>query len=205
MRKKLSKLCKYVALERPPIMIAVIGRMGSGKTHLARRIYEECFSDYCFVELRAEDLDELEKLSAERQCSKYFFFFDDFSYQLTGRSRADKERLNKFFRVRHIFGTSDIVIVIVAHYVRSIAPFLRTASVKILTSISEAEVKMYSSEYLFTEPTLWDYVHYYRKYSNKYIALISSRAGEHIVDLTERKRAAPRLQECRSADCSDLS
>lgn len=182
-----KKLCRYLEHERMPLLITIIGTMGSGKTTIAKKLYEYCYAGKGFKlypneEFNSLDIEDIEKLPKRE---KYYLLFDDYSYKVTGRTLKDREKLNTVFRVRHILESNDIVMSFVVHYLRSLAVFLRSSQVRILTSINEAEINMYASDYLFTVSGLWDYLYYRRKYRDRYIVLISSSNGEHIVDVTE--------------------
>lgn len=187
----ISKLCRYLREENLPLLINIIGRMGSGKSTLARGIYRYCFEPkgFAYREATAEDIDTMETWDTGRPS---YVLFDDFSFQITGRDEESRRRLNKLFRVRHILRSDDIVLVFVVHYMRSIAPFLRYGQVKILTSITPAEIKAYASEYLFTMSSLWDYLYYFNRYPDRYIVLYGGSHGEHIIDVTEKTRGKNR-------------
>lgn len=178
----MKKICRYLEGERTPLFVVIIGRIGSGKTTLAHSIHEYCFPDYNKYELN--DPKEIETLPPR---SKYYIIFDDFSYKITGRTKEDREKLNMLFRIRHVLESNDIVLVFVVHYLRSLAVFIRSSQVRILTSISEPEIQLYSQEYLFTPSSLWDYLHYYMRYPKRYIILLHSRSGEHIIDITKKE------------------
>ncbi|MEM4433273.1 MAG: ATP-binding protein [Desulfurococcaceae archaeon] len=178
------RICSYLKKEKLPLVITIIGSMGSGKTTLSNIIHERCYPD--FKKYCLEDVDELNNIVGETD--KYYIVFDDFSYKVTGRRKEDQVKLNKIFRVRHILGTDNIVLVFVVHYLRSLAVFLRSSQVRILTSITEPEINMYSNDYLFTISTLWDYLHYFTTYKDRYIVLYHGiRSGEHILDVTITK------------------
>jgi len=175
------RICRYLKREKLPLVVTIIGSMGTGKTTLATLIHEKCFPD--FTKYCLEDVDDLNNIAGETD--KYYIVFDDFSYKLTGRRREDQLKLNKIFRVRHILGTDNIVLVFVVHYLRSLAVFLRSSQVRILTSITEPEINMYSNDYLFTTSALWDYLHYFTSNRDRYIVLYHGiRSGEHILDVT---------------------
>ncbi|MEM1768479.1 MAG: hypothetical protein QXH77_03880, partial [Desulfurococcaceae archaeon] len=59
-----------------PLIISIVGSMGSGKTTLAHIIHDKCYPDFDFYQL---DEVEVEKLVG--RSSKYFILFDDFSYK----------------------------------------------------------------------------------------------------------------------------
>ncbi|MEM4619438.1 MAG: hypothetical protein QW607_04420 [Desulfurococcaceae archaeon] len=178
-------ICRYLSKEKLPLLITIIGSMGSGKTTLTRIIHDYCFSDFKLYDLK--DIDDVVKIARKMRSpnNKYYLVFDDFSYKLLGRRKQEQEKLNKIFRVRHILNSDEIVLVFVVHYLRSLAVFLRSAQVRILTSISEPEILMYSRDYLFTTSALWDYLHYFSINTNRYIVLYHGlRSGEHILDIT---------------------
>ena len=178
----MKKICRYLEGEKTPLFITIIGGIGSGKTTLAHSIHEYCYPELEFKERYDVDFTDLEKGKG------YYLLFDDFSYKITGRSQRDREKLNMLFRIRHILESNDIVLVFVVHYLRSLAVFIRSAQVRILTSITEPEIQLYSQEYLFTPSSLWDYFYYYTTKKGRYIILLhSSKSGEHIIDITKKE------------------
>lgn len=178
------KLCEYLRREKTPLIITIIGSMGSGKTTLTKLIHDKCYPEYPIFYL--EDIDDIEHVDRN---DKYYIVFDDFSFKVTGRRKEDQAKLNKIFKIRHLLETDNIILVFVVHYLRSLAVFLRSSQVRILTSITEPEINMYSKDYLFTTSSLWDYLHYYINNIDRYIILYHGvRSGEHIIDVTQDKR-----------------
>jgi len=165
---------------------SIIGKPGSGKTTLSL-LLGNLISRYFFYTNEAEALDEENILKLKDHVAskrKVVLILDDFSFMITGRSEADRRRLYNLFRIRHILGEShEYYIFLVAHYVRALAPTLRASWVKILTSIDSAEIKMYSSEYMFSESSLLAYYEYYTTYNDKYIILVN-KGVERIIDAT---------------------
>lgn len=164
------------------VLSIIIGAMGSGKTTLALSLgtaFKRLVSGECYLSHSIEVIDELSKFTKNH----FALILDDISFQLSSTSKRTRDYLQKLFRIRHMTNYNSMIIFVV-HYARSIAPFIRSSPVKILTSINEAEVRMYSNEYLFTEPSLWDYLHYTNKYNDKYIILMNQYGRERIVDVT---------------------
>jgi hypothetical protein len=87
-----------------------------------------------------------------------FILLDDLSYVLNPRSSKGKEFLTRVFKIRHLAGKDNIIIWLNGHYSRSIAPFLRATNYRILTSLTQPEIRQYTSEYLFSEADLWEYL-----------------------------------------------
>jgi len=180
--EKLNKITNYILskvsnLSSYAILTILIGRMGSGKTTLSKSIaskFAERVGGVCLYSSNYHILYKLDSLKSEQPTA---LVVDDVSFKL------DREMLGNIFRIRHLVN-SKVMLVLNCHYQRSIAPFLRGAQVRILTSLSEAEIKAYESEYLFTTSSLWDYLHYLYKYPDKYIILGSFYGREHIVDVT---------------------
>ena len=185
---KLNKLANYVLsrvnnLPTYAILVVIIGRMGSGKTTLAKCLaskFAEKTQGICYYTTNVSVLNDLSKFKSEEPIA---LIVDDVSFQLGSASAKQRELLYNIFRVRHIL-SPKAMLVFNAHYSRSIAPFLRSAQVRILTSISEAEIKAYENEYLFTTSSLWDYLHYTNKYVDKFIILAHVFGKEHIIDMT---------------------
>lgn len=164
----------------------VIGSMASGKTTLAltlASLFSRKFNGKCYITSNLDNLDIVKDLQGKHIA----LIFDDVSNKLKKYS----DHLTKIFTIRHLPNSplqvidKNIFLLFVCHYLRSIAPFLRSAPVRFLTSISESEIRAYSSEYLFTISALWDYFHYYVYYPSKYIVLANVYAREHILDVTD--------------------
>lgn len=158
----------------------VIGVMGSGKTNISltlSKLYSLYYGGKCFYAptISHDIFSKVSELSNDT--NKVSIVLDDVSFKIS------KEFLNSLMRVRHILN-KNVFVLLNCHYQRSIAPFLRSAPLRILTSISESEIRSYVSEYLFTTSSLWDYLHYYRKHFDKFIILMSVYGSEHILDVT---------------------
>ena len=161
----------------------IVGSMSSGKTTLAltlASIFKRMFSDSkCYITQNLDYLTSIDKLDG-----KYVaIVFDDVS----NRIRRFSNELTNIYTVRHKgldTINKNIFMLFNCHYLRSIAPFIRSAPLRALTSISEAEIKAYTNEYLFTTSVLWDYLYYVNKYPDKFITLISVRGRERIIDVT---------------------
>jgi hypothetical protein len=92
-------------------------------------------------------------------CDVNIFILDDTSFLLNSRSLKTLSLLNAITRIRHITKTDYNYVFVIAHYSRSIAPFLRSAPTVFLTSIYPAEVM--SLKELFRLSTLYDYMEDY--------------------------------------------
>jgi len=185
-------LIKEIAakLNKPFNMVTIIGKPASGKTTLAYLI-TAFLSRYFFFTKDAEalDIENLTKLKHEALGfwveRKTVFIFDDFSFAITGRSKEDRKRLKNLVEFRHIFGEGRrYYVILIAHYARSLAPVLRSAHIKILTSLDAAEVKLYSSEYMFSESTLLTYFEYLQSKPDQHLVLVSYGTEEKIMNLT---------------------
>jgi hypothetical protein len=166
----------------------IIGSIASGKTTLAltlSSLFTKMFRDSrCYI---TTDLSYLDPNSINSLEGKYVaIVFDDVSNKI----KRFSEHLTKLYSIRHAENSpikvinKNVFMLFNCHYMRSIAPFLRATPLRILTSISESEIKAYSSEYLFTVSSLWDYLYYYYKYEDRYIILVSVRGKERIIDVT---------------------
>jgi Cdc6-like AAA superfamily ATPase len=151
-----------------PAVVYCIGSMGSGKTTLALvtylRLREKLGSvDLYYINVDNEDqlLDEFNNVVnkiRESNAEYSFILMDDLSYVLNPRSSKGKEFLTRVFKIRHLADRDKVIIWINGHYSRSIAPFLRATNYRILTSLTQPEIKQYVSEYLFSEADLWEYL-----------------------------------------------
>jgi hypothetical protein len=113
----------------------------------------------------------------------FFIVLDDFGF-IIDRSAKSREFLYALFRIRHITNKDKIVVWINGHYSKSLIPFFRATPYRVLTSITEMEIKQYSSDYLFPVSLLWDYYTYYLSNPDRYIALVNWRTISEIVDIT---------------------
>lgn len=178
------------------LFITITGFMGSGKTTLAQTI------SYYFAELTKEPrtyrtvggkaLQVIDKLSPKYpKANRYLIIiFDDISYLLDSRSKQGKEALNKLFQIRHLTKKNAIAI-FNTHYSRSTAPFIRATPVRILTSLTEAEIDAYRQQYLFTTSALWDYLYYLQKHPDRFIILVNAWGREKIIDITGEVKKPP--------------
>lgn len=152
-----------------PAIIYTIGSMGSGKTTLALATYVYLRDkklksiDLHYINVDSEDelLDAFnETINRIRESSTeyHFILLDDLSYVLNPRSEKGKEFLTRVFKIRHLAGKDDIIIWLNGHYSRSVAPFLRATNYRILTSLTQPEIRQYTSEYLFSEADLWEHL-----------------------------------------------
>lgn len=157
----------------------ITGLMGSGKTNLALTLAKLHVLDYggtCVVTSKLhEKVFTLIKKRVEGD--KVSIVYDDVSF------KVNKEFANNLMRIRHKLN-KNVFVLLNCHYSKSITPFLRSFPIRVLTSISEAEIRNYVNEYLFTTSTLWDYLYYYQTYPEKYIILVSVYGKEHIIDIT---------------------
>lgn len=199
-----------------PIIVYTIGSMGSGKTTLAILTYRglkfyrpkktrpERFKKillyyYNAHECETECIDQFINTIQDRSPSTlHFVVLDDYSFVLQSRTKKYYEFLNKLFRIRHLTGTSYIILWFNGHYSRSLAPFIRSTNYRILTSISPAEIKQYASEYIFAESDLWEYYNYYTRYPSKKIILAEFRSISKIIDITFDKRIKAKLEKIAS-------
>jgi hypothetical protein len=198
---------------RYPALIYCIGQMHTGKTTLAlifyyyfRRLHGYNFNLYYInaledVVLNTSSDTEVEKktlvdkaivkfhetLNTIRNNDNYrlgfFIVLDDFGF-IIDRSAKSREFLYMLFRIRHITGKNRIIVWINGHYSKSLIPFFRATPYRVLTSITEMEIKQYSSDYLFPVSLLWDYYTYYLSNPDRYIILVNWRTISEIVDIT---------------------
>jgi Cdc6-like AAA superfamily ATPase len=164
-----------------PAVIYTIGSMGSGKTTLALATYVYLRDvklkdiDLHYINVNTEDelLDAFNNVVnqiRESRTQYSFVLLDDLSYVLNPRSSKGKEFLTRVFKIRHLTGKDNIILWLNGHYSRSIAPFLRATNYRILTSLTQPEVKQYVSEYLFAEADLWEYLRALTKRSHVILA-----------------------------------
>ncbi len=151
-----------------PSVIYCIGSMGSGKTTLALATYallRQKLGDVSFHYVNVDNEDQLlEAFNAvvnairESNTEYSFVLLDDLSYVLNPRSVKGREFLTRVFKIRHLTDKDNVILWLNGHYSRSIAPFLRATNYRILTSLTQPEIKQYTSEYLFSEADLWEYL-----------------------------------------------
>jgi Cdc6-like AAA superfamily ATPase len=176
-----------------PAVVYCIGSMGSGKTTLALATYVYLRDkmlkdvDFYYINVDTEDqlLDAFNDVVArirESRTEYSFVLLDDLSYVLNPRSLKGREFLTRVFKIRHLTGKDKVIIWLNGHYSRSIAPFLRSTDYRILTSLTHPEIKQYTSEYLFSDRDLWEYLNALVKH--KRVILVQFK---HVVKLISVK------------------
>ncbi len=159
----------FQAEENPILTIALIGRMGRGKTnfmrYMATHLAGHGYKNYYLSAPRPRELPSiLEGLAGAGE--RLAIFVDDISFMYYGRDQAVLEAENFIARIRHRLGTGDsghIVLTMAFHYHRSVNPFLRMTDVVLLFDLtSKHEVQAYSE--IFTKPMLYEYKRLYSAY-----------------------------------------
>lgn len=164
----LNKLKMHVKSEPFALHGVVIGAMGTGKTTFAKSLastFAEVNGGECIY---SDSIDVLKQLNPSEK--PLAVVIDDVSYQLFGLTKDVRQMLTRIFKIRHTIKQNTLLIFVV-HYAKSISPFVRTAPLKVLTSISPAEISAYASEFDFAD--LVDYLEDYSLYKQKYIYYIS--------------------------------
>lgn len=187
-----------------PALIYVIGAMGTGKTTLSMLVYSHFFKKKRFKSVlitSTEDFYDFITNIKNEANSKYYILFDDFSFAIDTRSKTGREFLSMLFRIRHILNTNYVLLWFNGHYSYSLAPFIRSTQYRILTSISEPEVKQYASAYIFTEKDLWDFFKWCRDHMDKRIVLASFRGITKIIDVTTSKRKLKKAKKDFYENC----
>lgn len=165
----------------------IIGTIGSGKTFLsfliAHMLSQRGYGIYYYNGGYCKSMC-LDNFISECTDKRAVVIFDDFSFAIRTNSKEYYEFLNKLFRIRHLVNAEAVFVIFVAHYLRSLAVFIRSTNYKILTSITSSEVKMYANDYLFREGDLWDYYEYYVKMPNRFLVLAEFRGVSKIIDVT---------------------
>jgi len=176
-------------LKRPFNTVAIIGKPASGKSSLGFLI-ANFLSRYIFYTTEPEALEEesLVRLKPDfglLGSKRVVMLLDDFTYAITGRSNADRRRLKNLMEIRHILGENKrYYVILVGHYMRALAPVLRSAHIKILTSLDASEVRLYSQEFMFSENSLLTYFEYLQERPNQYLVLVNFGTTEKIMNLT---------------------
>jgi len=178
--------------------ISIIGKMVSGKSTLGL-LLALMDSDKIVITDSAETIDHLHELrkGLGKPTENYdiSILFDDFGFQITGRSREDRERLTKLFKIRHILGLRRYNLIFISHYVRSLAPFIRSTNAKILTTLDTAEIPLYVQDRLFMAQDLWDYYSYLAHQKYKAYLILIQRFTGHILDITLRASLIRQLEK----------
>jgi hypothetical protein len=181
----------FIKLNPKTCVISIIGQMGTGKTtlawFLAMNILKYYYRDNKIVNIKEinvyrdfymnknlTSVDELFKTPCN--CDVNVYILDDTSFLLNSRSVKTLSLLNAITRVRHITGTDYNYIFVIAHYSRSISPFLRSSPSVFLTSIYPAEIN--SLKELFRLSTLYDYLEDYMLNPHRYLYLARIRFYE---------------------------
>ncbi len=198
----LLKLLSY------PSIIYCIGSMGSGKTTLALATYiilrEKKHKDIDFYYINVDTEEELldafnDTVNKIRESNTEYSFvlLDDLSYVLNPRSEKGKEFLTRIFKIRHLAGKDKIILWLNGHYSRSIAPFLRSTDYRILTSLTQPEIKQYTSEYLFSDRDLWEYLNALVKHKRVILVQFKHVVKLISVDIEKYKWLKSRVEEVK--------
>jgi len=175
-------------MDKPFNTVAIIGKPGTGKSSIGL-LMSSLINRYLLYSTVGEALD-LENLKALKKALEFVqrrvvLFLDDFSFAISGRSQKDRLRLKNLMEIRHILGENHrYYVILVGHYVRSLSPILRSANIKMLTSVDVAEVRLYAQEYMFSESSLLTYFEYLQQKPNEFLVLVNFGTSEEIMNLT---------------------
>jgi len=189
----------FIRLNPRTTLIVILGQMGSGKTTLAWYLAMNIFK-YYYRNNKIVNIKEInvyrdfymnkELADAEELFRTYYdydvniYILDDTSFLLNTRNLRTLSLLNTITRIRHITKTDYNYIFVIAHYSRSISPFLRSAPTVFLTSIYPAEIPTLKE--LFRLSTLYDYLedYMYMLQQNRRLYLVRVLAFEEKIDFT---------------------
>ena len=136
-RRRLIDMIVFQAEENPILTVALIGRMGRGKTnfmrYMARHLAGLGYRSYYLSAPPPRELPKLlEKITGSGE--RLAVFIDDISFMYYGRDQGVLEAENFLARIRHRLGTGDtghLVLAMAFHYHRSVNPFLRLSLIHI--------------------------------------------------------------------------
>jgi hypothetical protein len=202
----------FIRLNPKTCLTVIIGQMGSGKTtlawFLAMNIFKYYYHDNKTVNIKEINVYRDFYLNKNTDVEGLFkthypydiniYILDDTSFLLNTRSLRTLSLLNAITRIRHITKTDYNYIFVIAHYSRSIAPFLRSAPTVFLTSIYPAEVPTLKE--LFRLSTLYDYLedYMYILQHNRRLYLVRVLAYEEKIDFTLSEKTLREIEIFRA-------
>jgi len=201
----------FIRLNPKTTIVSILGQIGSGKTtlawFLAMNIFKYYYHDGKTVNIREinvyndyylnKNLDSVDSLfKTHYPCDVNIYILDDTSFLLNSRSLKTLSLLNTITRIRHITKTNYNYIFVIAHYSRSISPFLRSSPSVFLTSIYPAEIP--SLKELFRLSTLYDYMEDYMLHPGRHIYIVRILAYEEKIDFTLSEEKIREIEVFRS-------
>ena len=182
------------------VMVFILGLPGTGKTTFAAKIaklwkawkykYRPVVA-YARIG-RPRDVEAAVDAAVEaargRRARALAIVLDDVSFALS-RDRDSLRALNLLMRIRHEEpGIRWWLLVIVAHYARSVPPALRAAHIRVLTSITPEEVEALKAG--FPEGALWDFWETWRHWKRPGLALVNNMGDVTIYRWTKPRTKA---------------
>jgi len=151
------------------ISISLLGKMRGGKTNIATAIAKEYVKEGWEVRYAVAPPPEVAAQVLRKPCrsSGLLAIFDDMSFLYSNiRDPSVNGFLNTYSQVRHYAGIEDVIVVFIFHYLKAIPPFMREATIRVLTGpISKSEAKMLYQERFFD----WRPLKKYRKVIREYV------------------------------------
>jgi hypothetical protein len=145
---------KAIAINNNIILVSIIGLSGTGKTNFALWLSEKLINDDLYDDVKIVNLEENLDEKSIFDSKNTIYIFDDVTYLLSRHSKDIDKFLRALMLARHTIERA--MFIFISHYSTSTLPVLRSAHVRVVSSITSIyELKQYSK--LFNADALWDF------------------------------------------------
>jgi len=167
---------KAIASANNIVLVSIIGLSGTGKTNFALWLSEKLLSENIYDDVKLVNLEENFNEKEIFDSKNTIYIFDDVTYLISRHSKQIDSFLRALMLARH--SIERAMFVFISHYSTSTLPILRSAHVRVVSSITSIyELKQYSK--LFNADALWDFYQRFVRLE-KYIFLVNA-LGFHAI------------------------
>jgi hypothetical protein len=170
---------KAIAINNNIVLVSVIGLSGTGKTNFALWLSERLLSDNIYSDIKMINLEENIKENEIFTSKNTIYIFDDVTYLLSRHSKEIDKFLRALMLARHTIERA--MFIFISHYSTSTLPVLRSAHVRVVSSITSIyELRQYAK--LFNTDALWDFYQRFIKLE-RYIFLVNALGFHAIIKI----------------------
>ena len=170
---------KAIASINNIVLVSIIGLSGTGKTNFALWLSEKLINDNLYDDIKIINLEENLNGKEIFDSKNTIYIFDDVTYLLSKHSREIDKFLRALMLARH--SIERAMFIFISHYSTSTLPVLRSAHVRVVSSITSIyELRQYSK--LFNTDALWDFYQRFIKLE-RYIFLVNALGFHAIIKI----------------------
>ena len=170
---------KAITINNNIILTSVIGLSGTGKTNFALWLSEKLLNDNLYDDVKLVNLEENLDEKAIFDSKNTIYIFDDVTYLLSKHSKEIDKFLRALMLARH--SIERAMFIFISHYSTSTLPVLRSAHVRVVSSITSVyELRQYAK--LFNTDALWDFYQRFIKLE-RYIFLVNALGFHAIIKI----------------------